>query len=135
MVKQAAEHRAINLTSVYTKADDPAGVPVHEHHHLVALQQNRFAAEEVNTPQAIFCMTNGCQSRWPTLAGIWLVVDCQCTSDDVLIQIRPEGQIALLCDAMREQPNLGLRCFISTIAVMTSLDDPFGSGFLPPRGE
>ena len=41
-------------------------------------------------------MTNSCQPRCPTLAVIWLVVDCQYTSDVVPIQVEPESRIDLL---------------------------------------
>ena len=36
---------------------------------------------------------------------------------------------------MRGQPYRGLRRFISTMALMSSPDGPFGFGFLPSRGE
>src|SRR5271165_5439963 len=35
------------------KADDPASEDIHHHHDPIAFEQNRFTAEEVDTPQAV----------------------------------------------------------------------------------
>jgi len=39
------------------------------------------------------------------------------------------------CWAIRGQPHEGLRCFVLTMASMSSLDGPFGPGFRPRFGE
>ncbi len=38
---------------MHLKADDPAGILIHDHHYPVSLQQNRFALEEVTAPQLV----------------------------------------------------------------------------------
>ena len=48
---------------------------------------------------------------------------------------RSSPNARLICWAMRGQPYRGFRCFISTMARMTSLDGPLGPRFLPPRDE
>ena len=55
------------------------------------------------------------------------------SAHNILVEFQAIGQVDLLGNA--GQPYRGLRFFISTMASMTSLLDPLGPGFLPPRGE
>ena len=101
VIEYTAECRSINISSMDCEPDNPAAVLIHDHHHPVAVQQpgrraDRFASEEVNAPQAILCVTEGCEPRRPTVTGIWFVVNRQNMTNGVFVQVQSERQIDLL---------------------------------------
>src|SRR5690242_11194688 len=76
--------------------------PVIDHdEHPVRLEDVRFAPKQIYAPQAVSGMTEDSQPR------------------------RPGGARC----AIRGQPQLGFRCFMSTTAAMRSWLGPFGPGF------
>ena len=71
--------------------------------------------------------------RWPTIGGIWFVVDSENVPNDVFIQIQSKGQIDLLGDAGTTESRVALLHLND--GLMTSFDGPLGPGLPPPRGE
>jgi hypothetical protein len=62
-----------------------------------------------------------------------VVMNTQNTANYVLVDLDAEGQSD--CWAIRGQPQLGFRRFISTTASMSSLSGPFGPGLCRHFGE
>ncbi len=56
-IELPAEGRPINVALVYAKIDDAPGKLIHDDESPMTLQQNRFAAKQVQAPQAIFRVT------------------------------------------------------------------------------
>lgn len=55
-IEHVAHRDAVKVAGLHTKTDQPARADIHYHKVPVAAQENGFAAEEVNTPEAIFGM-------------------------------------------------------------------------------
>jgi hypothetical protein len=56
-IEHAAERDAIHIADMDTKTDDATRKLVHDDQYPVVLQKNGFAAEQVNTPKTVLCMT------------------------------------------------------------------------------
>ena len=69
------------------------------------MQENGFAAEQVDAPQAIFDVPDECQPRRTVGSGIaWPVVLPEHASNDVLVKLDAEGVSDLLGDAYATEP-------------------------------
>jgi hypothetical protein len=52
-IEHSAPRHAIDVRRFDAEADDTAGKYVHDQHHPMAVQEDRFAAEEIDAPKAI----------------------------------------------------------------------------------
>src|SRR5580692_2830055 len=52
-IEHTANSETVKIRRRDAKADDAAGEDVHYYHDPVAFEQNRFAAKEVDAPQAV----------------------------------------------------------------------------------
>jgi len=66
------------------------------------------------------------EPRWASRVRFRPVMNAQDTANNILVDFNAASQRDLL--AIRGQPQLGLRRFISTTASMSSLFGPFGPG-------
>ena len=82
----AAERWPIHVTSMHTKADDPASVLIHDDHYPVTLQYNRFTAEQVYAPQAVFSVADCGQPGRSVVVGIGLVVGGESSTYNILVE-------------------------------------------------
>ena len=80
-----------------TKANDAARKLIHHHKHPVALYKDGFAAEQINTPEAVFCVSREGQPRWLTTRS-WPVIGYEDTSDNIFINTSGKGTVDLLGD-------------------------------------
>src|SRR5208283_2622656 len=106
---------SIDRSRMDAEANDPARVLIHDHQDPVSPQRSRFAPEQIHAPEAV--------------QQIALAFHIQ-IDKDVVRRI-----LALHYCAIRGEPQLGLRCFISTTARMSSALGPFGPGFRRQSGE
>jgi hypothetical protein len=65
-VEQAADPNSVDRSSFHGAADETTSENVDHDHHLVTAQEDRFAAQQVNTPKAILGMRENHQPRWPS---------------------------------------------------------------------
>src|SRR5437667_12731124 len=72
---------------------------VHHHHDPVAAQEYRFAAEQIDAPQAVLHMSDKAQPRWTIGSCFGSVVFCKHPADDVFVDIDAKGMRNLLRDA------------------------------------
>src|SRR3979411_3268062 len=64
LVEHPANRHTTGISALKAKADDPAGEHIHHHHDPVAAQENRFAAKQIDTPQAVLHMPDKAQAGW-----------------------------------------------------------------------
>lgn len=57
LLEHAAKRQTIDNAGLNSKTDDPASVLVHDHEHPIRSQGDRFASDEVETPQAVLDMS------------------------------------------------------------------------------
>ena len=82
----AAQGDAIDIARVYSEADDASGELVHDHENAVAREQNGLAAKQIDTPQAVFHVTDESEPRGSaTTTSCWAIVL------DVLVDVETEG--------------------------------------------
>src|SRR5258707_15765826 len=113
---------AVEISRGNAKADDPAREYVHHDHDPEAPEQNRFAAKQVDAPQAVLSLPNDAEPRRTVSPGYRSVVLDEYASDDILIDLDTER--AGYFSAIFRQPKRGLRRFISTTASMSSCEGP-----------
>ena len=91
----------------------------------MVLEKNGFTPKQINVPETVLCMAQeGQPGRGPLSAvsdGICAAKTCLTTCLSIL-----GPNASLICRAIRGQPKLGLRRFISTMAAMNFLEGPFG---------
>ncbi len=112
---------------MHAETHDAPGPVIHHDEHPVRVEDGRFAPKQIHAPQAVFRMTEHSQPRRPRGAWFRLIPSRENPSHDIPIDGNTEGQV--ICCAIRGQPQLRFRRFISTTAAMTSWLGPFGPGF------
>ncbi len=65
----------------------------------MTLQQNGFAAEQIDAPQTVLGVAKRSQPGWPTAAWVRAVVCCEYSANNVFIQLQTKCQIDLLGDS------------------------------------
>ncbi len=90
-VEHAAQRDAVDIASVYSEANDSARELIHDDEHPVALEQNGFAAKEIDAPEADFHVTDESQPGGTTIMGCWTVMFGEDTPHDVLVDVHAEG--------------------------------------------
>ena len=82
------------------KTDEAAGKHVHHDEHPVTAQEDGFAAEQVDAPQAILDVPDECRPGGTGGSGVASpVVLCEHAANDVLVNLDAEGMRELLGDA------------------------------------
>ena len=82
------------------KTDDAAGEHVHDQQHPVTAQKDRFAAEQVDAPEAILGLRDECQPGRAIGSGVaWPVVLREHAANDIFVDLDAEGMSDLLGDA------------------------------------
>src|SRR5262245_48234250 len=61
LIEHAANRDAVNVRRGDAKADDAASEDIHDQHHPMAAQQDRFNAEQISTPETVLEVANECQ--------------------------------------------------------------------------
>ena len=99
----AIEHPArgdtIDVGGFDTEADDAAAENVHDQHYPMAAQEDRFAAEENDAPEAIFRVGDECQPRRAVGSGVvWPIVLRKDAANDIFVDLDAERMSDLLGD-------------------------------------
>ena len=76
---------ATELSTLNAKADDPACEHVHHHHDPVAAQEYRFAAEQIDAPQAVLHMPDKAQPGRAIGSCLGSIVFREHPADDVFV--------------------------------------------------
>src|SRR5262252_3313274 len=99
LVEHTANRGATEISALNAKANDPTREHVHHHHDPMAAQEYRFAAKQIDAPQAVFHMPNKAQPRRAIVTCFGSIVLREHAADDVLVDIDAKGTRNLLCDA------------------------------------
>ncbi len=60
MVEHSTQRWSVDGSSLYTEANDSARELIHDDEYPMAFENEGFAAEKIDAPQAVFCMTKYC---------------------------------------------------------------------------
>ncbi len=60
MVEHSAQRWSVDGSSMYTEANDSSRELIHDDEYPMALQNEGFAAEQIDAPQTIFGMSEHC---------------------------------------------------------------------------
>jgi hypothetical protein len=64
LVEHATDRHAIDVSRLDANADDPAREQIHDDHDPIALKHNRFTSEQIDTPQAVRCVSDEREPGW-----------------------------------------------------------------------
>ena len=99
----AQEHPAkcetIDGSCLNAKPDDPSGVLVHDHQDPMGPQDDRFASEQIDTPEAVFHLTNEGQPGRTTGVLSRTKVAGKNSSNNIFVDGDVKGQGNLLSDS------------------------------------
>src|ERR1700716_3920762 len=109
LVEHPANRGATGISALNAKAGDPACEHVHHHHDPVAAQEYRFAAKQIDAPQAVLHMSDKAQPGRAIGSCLGAVVFREHPADYVFIDIDAEGVPNLLGDA--GTANTGIAAF------------------------
>ena len=98
-VEHATECDAIDRARMDAEPNDPARVLIHDDQDPVSPQRGRLAAEQIDTPEAVFHVAQERQPRGTTRGLSWPVVLGENPSNHVLVDGDVERQGQLLGDS------------------------------------
>jgi hypothetical protein len=113
---------------MHAKAYDATRALIHHDENTVAAQDGRFASKQIETPQTVLRVT---EDRDPGRPGrVWSrsVPNGENAPHDIFLMGIANAKA--ICRAIRGQPHVGFRRFMSTTAAMTAWVGPFGPGFV-----
>ncbi len=98
-VEHAAYDDTVEDTRMDRESDDPTAVLIHDHHDPVRSEDQRFAEEQIHTPEAVLGMVEEGQPRGSASAWIRPLVLGQHTTNRVFVDLDPEDEGDLLSDS------------------------------------
>ena len=110
-IEYPAQRNPIDRAGLNPKPDDAPGELVHYHKDPMGLEPDRFATKQIDTPQAVACVTDQGQPGRPTVAGIGPKVLGEHAAHDILIDLdaeHPRNQERDAGTAILGIPALGL---------------------------
>ena len=99
LAEHSANRGATGISALNAKANDPTCEHVHHHHDPMAAQEYRFAAKQIDAPQAVLYMPDKAQPGWTIGSCFGSIVFREHAADDVFVDIDAKGTRNLLCDA------------------------------------
>lgn len=120
---------AVDICTLDAKTDDAAGEHVHDYQHPVTAQEDGFAAEQVDAPQAVLDVPDECQPRGVIGSGVaWREVLREHAAHDIFVDVEAEGMRDLLGDAYTAEPG------VAALQLNDRRDEfcrrTFGAGFM-----
>jgi hypothetical protein len=132
-VEHPTKRATVDRSRMDAEPNDPARKLIHDHQDPVGPQRGRLAPEQIDTPETVFHVAQERQPGGTTGVLSRPVVKAENPANHVFVDLDVEREA--ICWAIRGQPQLGLRCFISTTTRMSSALGPFGPGFRRRFGE
>src|SRR5262249_2114066 len=126
LIKHPANRRPTEISALNAKANDPTCEHVHHHHYPMAAQEDRFAAEQIDAPQAVLHMPDKAQPRRAIVPCFGSIVLREHAADDVFVDIDAKGTRNLLCDT--GTANTGIAALELDDRVNELLRWPLGTG-------
>ena len=132
-IEHPAQPHAIDDAALHANADDATRALVHHDENPVRAQDRRFTSKQIETPQTVLRVTEGREPGRPRRVRFRPVTNGENSPHHILVDGIPKAKA--ICCAIRGQPQVGFRCFMSRTAAITSWLGPFGPGFLRALGE
>jgi len=127
-VEHAAYRNPVDRSVLHAEADKAPREDIDHDHNPVTTQEDGFAAEQVNTPQAVLGPGEKGQPGWAIGSrGPRLVMFGEDATPHVLVEFDTERMANLLGNP--QMAEIRVLDFISTIAAIRSAAGPFGPGF------
>jgi len=100
VIEHSANRDSINVCGLDTEADDAAAKDIHDQHHPMAAQQDRFDTEQIDALQAVLGVANEGQPGWTVGSGmVRTVVLGEHAAHDIFVDLYAKGVSDLLGDA------------------------------------
>jgi hypothetical protein len=99
LIEHPANRGAAEISALNPKANDPTCEYVHHHHDPMAAQEDRFAAKQIDAPQAVLHMPDKAQPGRAIGSSPGSIVLREHAADDVLVDIDAKSPRNLLGDA------------------------------------
>ena len=109
---------------MHAKAHDATRAVVHHDEHPMGAQDGRFASKQIETPQTVLRVTEDREPGRPRRDWCRRYRTARMRRTTSLLMGMPKAKA--ICCAIRGQPQLGFRRFMSTTAATTSWPGPFG---------
>ena len=98
-IEHSARRNAIDACGADAKADDTTGEDVHDEQDPMAAQDHRFNAKQIDTPDAIFCLSDDGQPGRTIGNRLGSKVYGEHASHDIFVDLDAKGVSDLLGDA------------------------------------
>ena len=108
-IEDATHRHAINACRGDAKADDTTGEDVHDQQHPMAAQDDRFNAEQIDTPNAVFCLSDKRQPGRTIGMRLGSKACGENAAHDVFVELDTKGVSDLLGDT--DTTELGIAAF------------------------
>src|SRR6266550_5028464 len=91
LVEHPTNRGATGINALNAKADDAACEHVHHHHDPMAAQDYRFAAKQIDAPQAVLHMPDKAHPGWTIGSRFGSIVFREHPADDIFVDIDAKG--------------------------------------------
>jgi len=108
-IEHATHRHAINACRGDSKADDTTGEDVHDQQDPMAAQDDRFNAEQIDTPDTIFRLSDKGQPGWTIAMRLGSSACGKYATHDILVDLDTKGMSDLVGDA--DTTELGIAVF------------------------
>ena len=98
-IEHATHRHAINACGGDSKADDTTGEDVHDQQDPMAAQDDRFNAKQIDTPDAVFCLSDDGQPGRTIGIRLGSKVYGEHAPHDIFVDLDAKGVSDLLGDA------------------------------------
>ena len=100
VIEHSTNRAPIYKCTFDAETDEPAREYVHDQHHPMTAQEDRFAAEHVDAPDAVVYVADECEPGWAIGSAVdWPVVLREHAAHDIFVDVDAEGMRDLLGDA------------------------------------
>src|SRR5829696_8389929 len=87
LIKHSAQGRTIDHAWLYGEADDAASELIHDHHHPVRVEDQRFTTKEIDAPEAVLGMPEEAEPGRTVVAAPRPTVFREYTSHNILVDL------------------------------------------------
>ena len=90
---------------MHPKSDDSPGELIHDNHDPVGFQENGFAPEQIDAPEAIFHMADEGEPGG-SISGLWVVALGEDAPHYIFVDVDAKGSCDLLSDSGTSEPRI-----------------------------
>ncbi|MGH8470551.1 MAG: hypothetical protein ACREVY_16765 [Gammaproteobacteria bacterium] len=91
VVEHPTDSNPIDVSALNAETDEPSSTDIYHHHDAIALQNDRLTSKQIDTPEAVFSMADGCQPGHALSVRVGIIVFCQDVADHIFVQLNSEG--------------------------------------------